>query len=154
MATGLHGTKELSTKLSRLGSSLGTKTLRSAALKSTTPVVRKMRNKAPVGNEAHRTFKGRLVAPGFLKRSIRKKSRIDRATGKVSVVIGVLAEAFYGIAFLDKGVNVTSRGKRSIKPYTIRGRNWFKSVFIQNRNVIESTMIKKLKESIDKVTRG
>lgn len=136
MPNDLKGTKELSIQLGELGDRLGKKALRSATFKATTPVIREMKAKAPVGSGTHRTYRKRLVAPSFLKRSIKRSTRVRG--GEVTVSIGTRAEAFYGAAFLDEGITVTSRRingrKKSIKPYTIRGYNWFKPVFRRNKD--------------------
>ena len=160
----LQGLKELNAKLARLGAKTGAKVLRSAALKATTPVMRAMRAKIPVGTEAHRTHKGRLVAPGFLKRSLRRKTRLFRRTGTAVVTLGVRSEAFYGPQFLDQGPwRISSRristGRRStkkvaIKPYTLRKRPFFESVFIANRRVMESKLAEELKKNIEAAVRG
>lgn len=130
--SGLHGYKELSRKLSQLGQKVGGKVLRGAMFRSTTPVIKIMRAAAPVGRNAHRTYKGRLVAPGFLRRSMKRVSRVHRSG--VSVRIGVRREAFYGIQFLDQRpgrtpYRISKRGKKGIRPYSLSARPWFSSVF-------------------------
>lgn len=59
----------------------------------------------PVGIDPHKTYKGRLVAPGFAKRSIRVVSRLDKKRGAAVAVLGVLAEAFYAIQFVELGTS-------------------------------------------------
>ena len=59
------GLGELQAKLSAMESKTSQKALRSALMQSATPMVRKLRAAAPVGTRAHRTNRGRLVAPGF-----------------------------------------------------------------------------------------
>jgi len=151
----LEGLKELDKKLGELGAKLGGKTLRSASLKATTPTVRKMKIKIPVGDKAHRTYRGRLVAPGFARRSIRRRSRFRG--GKSSVSIGVRKEAFYAVNFLDKGATVTTRkinGKRkTIKPYRLTAHHWFKDVFTNDRRKKEDNLARQLKLTIEKVRR-
>ena len=147
----LEGLDTLSKKLSNLGKAAG-KTLRSATMKATTPVQREMRNKIPIGTEAHRTYKGRLVPPGFARRSLRRSSRFRN--GFASVRLGVRREAFYAINFVDQGIYVTKRGKKLIKPYRIKPSNWFKKVFIANRQKMEDELTRQLQITIEKVRRG
>ena len=174
----LAGAQELSVKLAALGK-VGKKVLRSAALKATNKTVLKMRQKAPKGpvGEAHRTYKGRLVPSGFLKKSIRRRSFFE--DGKAKVLIGVRKEAFYGIAFLDEGVaSITSRrpkkGQRTntfkldkngrgrifrrrsvrIKPYSLPAYDWFKSTFIADQSNIERSLVEQLRIAIRKATNG
>ena len=111
----LDGYKELSRKLSALGQKVGGKVLRGSMMRATSKVVREMKSKAPVGTVAHRTYKGRLVAPGFGSRSIKRVTRIK--DGYASLRIGVRREAFYLIQFKDARpgrtpYQVSKRGKR------------------------------------------
>lgn len=164
MPSSLEGFDVLSKKLADLGDKLGYKTLRSAALKATTPVLREMRQKIPVGNLVHRTYRGRLIAPGFAKRSLRRITKLDRSAGKVSVLIGVKKEAYYAIQFIDEGITVTQRRykkkgsrrreKKLIRPYTIKGSHWYKNVFVKNREKMENELKKQLTQQIEKVARG
>lgn len=167
MPNELKGLEELSTQLAKLGSRMGTKALRTAAFKATTPVVREMKAKAPRGTKPHRSYKGRYLAPSFLSRSIRRLSKARN--GKVNVAIGVRAEAFYGVTFLDEGtitvsqrrrkvgtkgtvrrvVRKTSRSVTLVKPYTIVGRRWFKSTFRRHA----PRMISEFKDLIEDAIR-
>jgi len=104
MANEVKGLKELAGKLSKLETSLAVKSLRSAIFKATTPVVRQMKSRIPVGTEAHRTYKKRLVAPSFAQRSIKRLTgKRYLSQGKLSIAIGVRAEAYYAIRFYDQG---------------------------------------------------
>lgn len=130
----IEGLKELNKKLAELGDKLGGKTLRQAAMNATTPAFRKIKAAAPVGSRAHRTYKGRLVAPGFLKRNIKRKSRYKG--GRASVAIGVSAEAFYGVSFLDGGTRNTD------------ARPWFKRNFINSQREMEKRLASELRRKI------
>ena len=146
------GLKELSDQLSRLERATAIKAMRSAAMGATLPTTKEMRAAAPRGRNVHRTYKGRLVAPGFLSRSVIRKTRVNKKTGTVSVAIGVKREAFYGIAFLDRGVTVTQRrmsvkGKKSLRKisvnYRIKGTNWFANRFKKNSgNIVQLFKVK------------
>jgi len=95
------GYKELARQLKKLPVKLGAKALRSAAMTSTTPVVKAMKQAAPRGKKFHKTYKGNIAGPGYLSRSIKRSSRIK--SGRVRVMIGVKREAFYGVLFVEKG---------------------------------------------------
>ena len=112
----VKGMAELSRKLAKLGKELGEKTLRQAAMGATTSVFKEMKAAIPVGKVAHRTHKGRLVAPGFAKRNIKRRSRVKK--GRATVTIGVADEAFYAVQFVDRGTK------------KMTARNWFKKRFI------------------------
>lgn len=138
----IEGLKELSEKLARLGKDLGGKSLRQAASASVTPVMRQLRAAAPVGSKAHKTYKGRIVAPGFLKRSIAKRTKLDRRKGSAFVTIGVKREAFYGVSFIESGT-------RNLDP-----QPWFVRTFETNQQTIESGLKSELKKRIARVAMG
>ena len=135
----LTGLKELSDQLSQLDTALAAKALRQSVHNATLPATRAMKLAAPVGTVAHRTYRGRLVAPGFLKRSIRAISFFKN--GKASALIGVKREAFYGVQFVDRGTK------------SMNARPWFKSVFEQSRDAMESRLVEQLKAKIAKAIR-
>jgi len=151
----LAGVKELNVKLSKLERSVGIKTLRSAVFKATTPVVRQMKSKIPVGSRAHRTYRKRLVTPGYAQRSIKRltgKKYINQ--GKLSIAIGVKAEAFYAINFIDQGPHkVTKRGRRPVKSYAVKQHPWFESTFIANRNRMIQLFASNLRIAIAKAVK-
>lgn len=128
----IEGLAELNKKLEQLSAEMEAKALRSAVSQATTPALQKMKLAVPVGTKGHKTYKGRLVAPGFLKRSIKRKSYIDRKNGAAGAVVGVAAEAFYGVQFLDRGTKY------------IRARKWFKNSFESTANA----MLDKFKSSL------
>jgi len=130
----VQGLRELQEKLKDMESKTSQKALRSALMTSATPTVRKLRAVAPVGTRDHRTYKGRLVAPGFLRRSVGKESKLVR--GKKSTIavvfIGVKKEAYYGVQFLDQGTKF------------IKAQPWFRRTFDANSNNIVSNFRAKL----------
>lgn len=157
----LHGLRELEAKLEKLGQKVGAKALRSAALKATTPVIRIMRNRIPKGSTWHRTYKKRIVGPGFASRSIRRISKFDKRTGTASVSIGVRAEAFYAIQFIDQGPYTVTRRKHKIHgftllnhPYDIKHVPWFEDTFVASRHLMESKFKDELQKNIEKAIRN
>jgi HK97 gp10 family phage protein len=139
MSEQLEGMRELMMKLEQIDAAVAVKELRSAALQSTTPTLKKMKLAIPVGSDVHRTYMGRLVAPGFAKRSIKRSTKIEK--GKIVVRIGVKREAFYAVSFLDPGTK-----KMSAHP-------WFKSVFEGNKSNIEGRFRDVLKKKIERIAR-
>ena len=113
----LKGMNHLLKQLSSIEASVAKKHLRSAANYATKPTMAALKAAAPRGTEAHRTYRGRLVAPGFLSRSIKRVTKLK--DGKLKVSMGVKREAWYGVHFLDE------TGTKYMK-----GRHWFKSRFI------------------------
>lgn len=132
----IEGLKELSKQLEKLGKELGTKTLRNATRSALAPTHRKIKALTPVGKRAHRTYKGRLVAPGFLKRSI--KLRSSSRKGRVSASIAANPEAFYGM-FLVIGTK------------KIPAKDFFFRTFANDRPRIEAELVKNLRKRINKI---
>lgn len=99
----LEGFKDLEKKISALQKFDRGKVLRAGGNAAGQVVVKRARGKVPVGDEAHKTYKGRLVSPGFASRSIKKNVVMDRARTKVDVRVGVKKEAFYAINFIELG---------------------------------------------------
>lgn len=167
MPNELKGVAELNKRLVSLGGKLGQTVLRGAVKDAVVPVVLAMKVLAPRGKTVHRTYKGRIAAPGFLRRSIKYTIRSKR--GVVSASIGVAREAFYGIAFLDRGVTVTSRraskgktsntrktvagrGRRAnkIQPYHIPGNRWFTGTFSVKKNQMLTAFTRALRNRLKK----
>jgi len=135
----VEGLDELSKKLKKLEKTLGIKTLAQSASSAMNKTKREIQAAAPVGKKAHKTYKGRLVAPGFLKRSVAKRTKKIKRSGRVVVTIGVKTEAFYGVQFLDRGTK------------HISARRWFEDKFHRNRIQIENEFSAQLKKRIDKI---
>lgn len=131
MAEQIQGLRELSRKLSELGATTGGKVLRSAVMTASLPALRSIQAAAPVGTKAHRTYRGRIVAPGFLRRNIRRKSLLARDKTRAIVLIGPASEAFYA-QFIE-------RGKRGYSPHPFIER-----AFAASR----TAMIDRLKERL------
>jgi len=132
--------RDLLKKLDRIESATAIKALRSAALLSTTPAIKAMKLAIPVGKDTHRTYKGRLVAPGFAKRSIKRVAKIEK--GKLVVRIGVKAEAFYAVQFVERGTRHMS------------ARPWLQRTFESNQKNMERRFRDQLKRKIEKIARA
>lgn len=156
------GLDTLNAKLKNLEQGVAAKAIRSAAMTSTTQTKKKMQAAAPRGSRAHKTYKGRLVSPGFLSRSVARKSRVDKRKGAAVVTIGVRPEAFYGVTFLDDGQTVTQRrvsngGRRrktvKVGPYTLKAHRWFRQVFERDAQQIVDNFGRRLKIKIEQAAQ-
>lgn len=127
----LVGMKELHAKIEKLKKMTSTKELKKAANKALTPAVRAIRIAAPVGTIVHKTYKGRFVLPGFLRKSVTKSVRI--VNGAVNARILVKGEAFYG-KFQNKG-------------------GWFYRAWATKKAETLSTFERLVRESIKKATK-
>jgi hypothetical protein len=53
----------------------------------------------------HRTYRGRLVSAGFAARNLRLIVKFSRGGGSATAILGVRAEAFYALAFFERGTS-------------------------------------------------
>jgi HK97 gp10 family phage protein len=106
-----RGFKELDQQLANLAEAVGPKranrVMKNALKQAATPVLKMARAKAPVGDRKHRTYKGTLAIPGFLRKNIDKQAFVTKQ-GTGVVRMGPKAEAFYGTTFLERGTKYIS----------------------------------------------
>lgn len=101
----LEGVAALSAQLRELGALEDGKVLRSAARAAIKPALERAKATIPVGSVPHRTYKGRLVAPGFAQRNVRVAVNLTRDKQKAIARLGVDREAFYAVQFLELGTS-------------------------------------------------
>ena len=135
------GLKELEKKLAKLGRVAGGKALRSAAMTSTLPLLKEAKETIPVGTVPHKTYKGRLVAPGFGKRSLARKAKLSKDKSFVKVMVGVKPEAFYVIQFFEFGTS------------TIPANPWLTRAYDKTHKDVEKRFSKRLQKSILKAAK-
>ena len=105
-AVRVEGLQELSLKLRALGETVAARNLKGAARDAMQPTEQVAHATAPVGSRIHTTYKGRVVTPGFSQRSIRRTAFAKRgAKNEVRAVVGVSREAFYALAFVERGTS-------------------------------------------------
>ena len=138
------GGKELARKLAKLGKAAGGKALRNAATVSMTPVVKAAKAAAPKGDVEHTTYKGRIVAPGFLSRNIKKKTFLSKDKTFVSASVGPSREAFYGTQFVEIGRDKTT--SQDADP-------WLEPVFLATKGQVLTKFKEKMKANILKAAR-
>lgn len=138
----LIGVAEASKKLTAMGAAFSVPILRSAVRAGIQPAKKYAEQTIPVGKEAHRTYKGRLVAPGFSKRSIRVVTKASQDKRVVSAALGVRREAFYAVLFTEIG---TSK---------IPARPWLRPAMKNTQSEQEAAMAAKLLDRINKVAKS
>lgn len=107
------------------------------------PTLRAAQSNAPLGTRAHKTHKGRLVAPGFARRSLRRVSKMSRDKQKVTVRIGVRGEAFYAVNFVELGVP-----GRSIPP-----KPWLVPAYNSTFREVTRLLSEKIKKNVIKAAK-
>lgn len=138
----LEGVAELMKKLDALGKLEDGKALRAAGRAAGRVVADRARALIPKGDVAHRTYKGRLVAPGFASRSIRYIASLSKDKQKVTVIVGVRAEAFYAVQFVELG---TSKMER---------QPWLRPAFQSTIDQQEAALADHLRKTIEKIAKA
>jgi HK97 gp10 family phage protein len=142
MANELEGVAELDAKLRALGKGLSVPILRKAVRAAIKPAQAKASELIPVGTEEHRTYKGRLVTPGFAKRSLRVVTRASEDGRTVSAALGVRKEAFYAALFVELG---TSK---------MRAQPFLRPALESTQDQQQGILADKLREEITKVAQS
>jgi HK97 gp10 family phage protein len=83
------------------------KALRRGVKAGMRPAQQRARAAIPVGVDKHRTYKGRVVQPGFARKSIRVVVTVSRDKKRAEAILGVRAEAFYATQFVELGTSRT-----------------------------------------------
>lgn len=135
----VEGLADLSRQLEQLEDAARGKALRGAALSASLPTFRAAQAGIPKGKVPHKTYKGRLVAPGFASRNIRRVTRLSRDGGTASVLIGVRREAFYAVQFLERGTS-----KMAAQPWLVPAYN---STYRQVTNRLAVELEKRIKKA-------
>lgn len=119
MAETVLGVKELLRKFDQLKVAGKEKALRAAVRGAANVVAKEAKQRIPVGSISHRTYRKVLVSPGFARRSIKVQTYVNRRTGAVGALVGVRAQAFYAVQFVE-----LERGKSKQ-----RGKPWLRPAF-------------------------
>lgn len=106
MAGEVEGLRELSLRLRALGETVAARNLKAAAKDAMLPTEQAAKANVPVGSAIHKTYKGRTVTPGFAQRSVKRAVTARRgAKNIVRAMVGVAREAFYALAFVERGTS-------------------------------------------------
>ncbi len=91
----------------------------------------------PVGTVMHRTYRGRIVAPGFAKSTLKLKTSVSKDKQMARATIGVGAEAFYVMQFVEL-----------FGQYGQPPRPWLRPVFYGHRGEQQALLASGLKKEI------
>lgn len=130
----LEGVAQLTRQLEALGKLEDGKALRTAVRAGIKPAQIRAKQLIPEGVDAHRTYKGRLVAPGFAKRSIRSITTTSKDKQKATALLGVRKEAFYAVNYVERGTS-----KMAARPWL---RPAFQSTAEQQQAAIAESLAK------------
>lgn len=135
----LAGAADLIAKLQALGALDDGKIARGAVHAGMGAVLKNAQTKIPVGTRLHRTYKGRLVAPGFGRRSLRIVTTTKTDDGLIAALLGVRAEAYYETQFLEKGTK------------KIRGTHWLQQSFSDSQDAMKTATVAYLQKRLLKI---
>src|SRR5688572_21674751 len=106
MASQLEGVAEATAALNDLGVQLAAKELRGTVKGALEEVEHRARARIPQGTEPHKTYRGRLVSPGFAISTLHIETGLNKRTGSAWALLGVEREAFYATQFQELGTRL------------------------------------------------
>lgn len=139
----VEGVPELLRKFDQLKAETRQKALRTPIRRAANLVAEEAAGRIPVGSRLHRTYRGALVAPGYARRSIKVVTYLNRRTGGAGAMIGVSAQAFYAVQFVE-----LERGKS-----TARGRPWLRPAFDDTTDAQIAEFIAAFRRTIRRLTK-
>lgn len=137
----LAGARDLFRKLVVLGGLDSGNLTRNAVRAGIGAAYRAAQQRIPVGDQAFRTYTGRLVAPGFAKRNIRVISVLSKDKKTATAILGVRKEAYYAVQFVEMG---TSK---------MGAQQWLRPSFYGTAGAQQQGMVAYLQKRIDKIAK-
>lgn len=137
------GVDALLRKLRKIEQSIQPKIVAQSIRAAMVPMLKDARINAPTGKKEHRTYKGRLVAPGHLKRSINLKKLKRRDKSIQAYGLWAQKEGFYG-GFVEQGV--AGKGKTTAKP-------WLGKAFRKNINGVQTKFMNEMRKRIERAMK-
>jgi len=103
----IQGGAQLRRQLLQLSRNAQGRALRAAVRAGIKPAQARAKQLIPVGDEAHKTEQGKVVRPGFARRSIRAIVKVSRDKTRAEALLGVRKEARYAVQFIELGSSKT-----------------------------------------------
>lgn len=137
----LTGVKELTGKLTEIGAKFAAKELRGTVTDALGEAEHVARSRIPIGTVPHKTYRGRLVSPGFAVTTLHIESFVDKARGKAVALLGVAREAFYAALFVELGTS-----KDNAQP-------WLQPSFEQSKDPMLQRLAGTLRERVERIAK-
>jgi HK97 gp10 family phage protein len=141
MASELDGVAELTAQLTALGAQVAARELKGAVKDAIEPAEHLARQLIPVGTEPHKTYKGRIVAPGYALSTLHVETKVDKSKGTATASLGVGKEAFYATIFVELGTS-----KKGAQP-------WLRPAFEQSQSPMLQSLAGELRRRVNKIAR-
>ena len=139
LGDGIEGFAELERALKELSVVKQRRAIRNAARASLLPVEKSAKQLVPKGTRPHKTYKGRLVGPGFASRNINRSSGMSKDGATFFATVGTKKEGFYVRQFIEGVVDAPQ------KP-----QPWLRPAYEVNRGKVKKLFAQKLREQIIK----
>lgn len=141
MASQLEGVKDLTSKITELGAKFASTQLRGVVNVAMGEALHQARTSIPVGTVAHRTYRGRVVSPGFALASLHIETKIDKRTGSAIAFLGVSSEAFYAVQFLELGTS-----KMAARP-------WLRPAFESSQDAMLQAIGDEMRKRVERIAK-
>lgn len=142
MASALDGVADLTAQLNDLGVKVAGKQLVGTVRDAMQIAEHAARANIPQGTEPHKTYKGRLVSPGYAVSTLHVEAKLNKRTGSAVASLGVGREAFYATLFVELGTAHTP------------ARPWLRPSFEDSAGAMLKQISVSLKERIERATRS
>lgn len=141
MATQLEGIKELTGKLTEMGAKLAARELRGTTKAALEEAEHVARARMPQGTEIHKTYRGRVVTPGYALTTLHVETQVLPDKDMVVAKLGVGREAFYVVQFVELGT------------YKMPARPWLRPAFEASEDAMLRTLSDEMRRRIDKIAK-
>jgi len=141
MASQLEGVRELTGQLTELGAKLAARELKGTVKTALGEAEHRARARMPQGTEPHKTYRGRLVSPGFALSTLHIEVGLNKRTGAVVATLGVGREAFYVVQFVELGTSTTA------------AQPWLRPSFEEAEDAMLRSIADELRQRIDKIAK-
>lgn len=138
MSSALEGVADLTAQLNELGVKLASKELKGTVKVALQEAEHLARQRIPVGTEPHKTYRGRLVSPGFALSTLHVEVSLNKRSGAAVAILGVGREAFY-VMFIELGTS-----KFAAHP-------WLVPSFTESEDVMLRKIGEELRARIEKI---
>jgi len=138
------GLRELQIKLRNMPEKVQKKVLRNAATLAVNPLVQEAKRSVPVSSRTYlaKTYRKKLIAPGFGKRSIAKKVKLYQDGKFAKAMVGVKPEAYYLLQFVERGTSYQ------------RKQPWLEPAYRKTRRAVLSRFQEVMRQKILQSAKG
>lgn len=138
MALQIIGKENFGDSIKKMRQEFTTANLRSALNYAIDPAYKTAKQLAPKGSKMHKTKKGRIMAPGFMARTMKKRTFQHRDKMGASATISLDPQAYYGqfVAGGYKRGKTNVPGRPFLRPAVDQNRAFFVSRFEERLRLI------------------